>query len=235
MHGEAPDRASTLISYAVPAFAYLRLTTDTTVKAVIFEDVAALIGLVLAAAGVGLRQLTGQSAWDGLASMAVGVLLVVAAASLARTNLSLLIGQAARPQLQAGPARRSRIAARRGVRAGLRRLGDRSRRSSHRREGALRRRLLGCRHRARGRRSRAPPAGPISRRALRVPRSHALGQRPAIGRVSHRAAQTCGAGSHVVAAGAYLRYRLAGCVRHSTATTRRCWLPPQVVVGVGIR
>ena len=129
VHGEPPDPASTLISYAVLAFAflvegvsllrgrgqarraatavglspgaYLRVTTDTTVKAVIFEDVAALIGLVLAAAGVGLRQLTGQSAWDGLASMAVGVLLVVAAASLARTNLSLLIGQAARPQLQA--------------------------------------------------------------------------------------------------------------------------------------
>jgi len=124
VHGEPPDPASTLISYAVLAFAflvegvsllrgrgqarraatavglspgaYLRVTTDTTVKAVIFEDVAALIGLVLAAAGVGLRQLTGQSAWDGLASMAVGVLLVVAAASLARTNLSLLIGQAAR-------------------------------------------------------------------------------------------------------------------------------------------
>ncbi len=176
VHGEPPDPASTLISYAVLAFAFLvegvsllrgrgqarraatavglspgayqRVTTDTTVKAVIFEDVAALIGLVLAAAGVGLRQLTGQSAWDGLASMAVGVLLVVAAASLARTNLSLLIGQAARPQLQAGPARRSRIAARHGVRAGLRRRGDRSRLSSHRREGALRRRLLGCRHRA---------------------------------------------------------------------------------------
>jgi cation diffusion facilitator family transporter len=56
--------------------AYLRLTTDTTVKAVIFEDVAAMIGLVLAAAGVGLGQLTGEAAWDGLASVAVGVLLV---------------------------------------------------------------------------------------------------------------------------------------------------------------
>jgi cation diffusion facilitator family transporter len=129
MHGEAPNSEGALISAVVLAFAflvesislwrglgqarrvaataglspaaYLRLTTDTTVKAVVFEDIAALIGLVLAAAGVGLRQLTGQSIWDGLASVAVGVLLVVVAASLAQTNLSLLIGRAARPQLQA--------------------------------------------------------------------------------------------------------------------------------------
>lgn len=128
-HGEPPDPTGIMVSYVVLAFAflveslsllrglgqarraaaaagmspgeYVGLTTDTTVKAVIFEDVAALIGLALAAAGVGLRHLTGQSAWDGFASVAVGVLLVVVAASLARTNLSLLIGQTARPQLQA--------------------------------------------------------------------------------------------------------------------------------------
>jgi len=128
-HGEPPEPGGVLVSFAVLAFAflveavslsrglgqarraavalelspraYLRLTTDTTVKAVIFEDVAALIGLLLAATGVGLRQLTGQTVWDGLASVAVGVLLVLVAVSLARTNLSLLIGRAAGPQLQA--------------------------------------------------------------------------------------------------------------------------------------
>jgi cation diffusion facilitator family transporter len=128
-HGEPPETASMFVSYAVLAFAflveaislsrglgqarriaaaldlspraYVQLTTDTTVKAVIFEDAAALVGLVLAAAGVGLRQLTGQAAWDGLASMAVGALLVFVAASLARTNLSLLIGRTAGPNLQA--------------------------------------------------------------------------------------------------------------------------------------
>ncbi len=129
-HGEPPESTSVVVaSYAVLAFAfvmeaislsrglgharriaatlglspraYLQVTTDTTVKAVVFEDVAALIGLVLAATGLGLWHLTGQAAWDGLASIAVGVLLVFVAASLARANLSLLIGQTARPELQA--------------------------------------------------------------------------------------------------------------------------------------
>lgn len=130
VHGEPPESASVVVaSYVVLAFAfvveaislsrglgqarriaaaldlspraYLQVTTDTTVKAVVFEDVAALIGLVLAAAGLGLWHLTGQAVWDGLASMAVGVLLVFVATSLARANLSLLVGQTARPELQA--------------------------------------------------------------------------------------------------------------------------------------
>jgi len=129
IHGEPPEPGGALLAYAVLAFAfvvesgsllrgvrhvrrsaaavglaatpYLRLTTDTAVKAVVFEDVAALIGLALAGAGLGLRQVTGQPMWDGLASLAVGVLLVVVAGSLARTNLSLLIGRSASPALQA--------------------------------------------------------------------------------------------------------------------------------------
>ncbi|MFK3985581.1 cation diffusion facilitator family transporter [Micromonospora sp. NPDC050397] len=81
----------------------VRRTPDTTVKAVFFEDSAALIGLVLAAAGVGLSQLTGSPFWDGLASIMIGVLLLVVAVTLARSNLSLLLGRAA------GPATRAEI------------------------------------------------------------------------------------------------------------------------------
>jgi cation diffusion facilitator family transporter len=73
---------------------FLRLTSDTTVKAVYFEDSAALIGLVLAAAGIGLAQATGSEVWDGIASIAIGVLLLVVATVLARTNVSLLVGRA---------------------------------------------------------------------------------------------------------------------------------------------
>jgi cation diffusion facilitator family transporter len=73
---------------------FLQLTSDTTVKAVFFEDSAALIGLVLAAAGVGLSQLTGHELWDGLASIAIGILLFVVAVILARSNVSLLVGRA---------------------------------------------------------------------------------------------------------------------------------------------
>jgi cation diffusion facilitator family transporter len=72
---------------------YLRNTTDTTVKAVTFEDSAALVGLVLAALGLFLEQLTGDPLWDGIAAILIGVLLVLVAGSLARANISLLIGQ----------------------------------------------------------------------------------------------------------------------------------------------
>jgi cation diffusion facilitator family transporter len=79
---------------------YLRQTTNTPVKAVTFEDSAALVGLVLAALGVMLEQLTGNPLWDGLAAIAIGVLLVVVAVELARANVSLLIGQSASPAVE---------------------------------------------------------------------------------------------------------------------------------------
>jgi cation diffusion facilitator family transporter len=73
---------------------YLRLTSDTTVKAVALEDSAALVGILLAAGGLGLEQLTGRAVWDGVASVLIGLLLTVVAIVLGNANLSLLIGQA---------------------------------------------------------------------------------------------------------------------------------------------
>ena len=73
---------------------FLRLTPDTTVKAVYFEDAAALIGLLLAAAGIGLAQLTGSEMWDGISSIAIGILLLVVASVLAYSNVTLLVGRA---------------------------------------------------------------------------------------------------------------------------------------------
>jgi cation diffusion facilitator family transporter len=72
---------------------FLRLTPDTTVKAVYFEDSAALIGLILAALGLLLTQMTGDEIWDGLSSIAIGLLLFGVAAILARSNVSLLVGR----------------------------------------------------------------------------------------------------------------------------------------------
>ena len=46
---------------------HLRVTRDPTTKTVVFEDSAAVIGLGLAAAGLGLTELTGSVFWDGLA------------------------------------------------------------------------------------------------------------------------------------------------------------------------
>jgi cation diffusion facilitator family transporter len=79
---------------------YLKVTTDTTVKAVTFEDSAALVGLVLAALGLFLEQLTGDPIWDGVSAVAIGLLLIVVAASLSRANMSLLIGQSASPMIE---------------------------------------------------------------------------------------------------------------------------------------
>jgi len=66
---------------------------------VFFEDSAALVGLVLALAGIGLHQLTGSGFWDGLASLLIGLLLSGVAYILGRTNKGLLIGRQADPRL----------------------------------------------------------------------------------------------------------------------------------------
>ncbi|MEV8441447.1 cation diffusion facilitator family transporter [Actinosynnema sp. NPDC051121] len=79
--------------------AFLRVSDDPTVKTVFLEDSAALVGLVLAFGGLGLHQLTGSSVWDGVASLAIGVLLAFAAYTLASTNRGLLIGRQADPVL----------------------------------------------------------------------------------------------------------------------------------------
>ncbi|AGL18572.1 cation diffusion facilitator family transporter [Actinoplanes sp. N902-109] len=80
--------------WGISPFRFLRLTSDTTVKAVYFEDSAALVGLVLAALGILGSQLTGDELWDGLASILIGLLLLVVAFILARSNMSLLVGRA---------------------------------------------------------------------------------------------------------------------------------------------
>ncbi|RLP84315.1 cation diffusion facilitator family transporter [Micromonospora sp. BL4] len=78
----------------------LRRTPNTTIMAVFLEDSAALVGLGLAGAGLGLAELTGDPVWDGIASVAIGVLLLVVATILARNNLALLVGRSAREPVQ---------------------------------------------------------------------------------------------------------------------------------------
>lgn len=81
-------------------FEHVKTSPDTTVKAALFEDTAAVIGLALAAAGLLLEQLTGSPVFDGIASMAIGVLLIVVAVRLGMDSRQLLIGRAADPKLQ---------------------------------------------------------------------------------------------------------------------------------------
>lgn len=88
--------------YDVHPVRLMRVTSDTALKAVLFEDAAALAGLVIAAAGLLGSQLTGSALWDGAASVANGLLLLVVALMLIRSNLSLLIGQAAPQGIESG-------------------------------------------------------------------------------------------------------------------------------------
>ncbi|MEF9883064.1 cation diffusion facilitator family transporter [Streptomyces sp. P9-A4] len=76
-----------------PFARYLRLMPDTTVKAVVMEDSAALAGLMLAAGGLLGVQITGSGVWDGVASILIGCLLVYVAWVLGRSNAELLIGR----------------------------------------------------------------------------------------------------------------------------------------------
>jgi cation diffusion facilitator family transporter len=77
---------------------YLRASRDPTTKTVLFEDSAAVVGVVLAFAGVALHQATGNQVYDGLASIAIAVLLATVAFALGRDTRDLLIGEAATPE-----------------------------------------------------------------------------------------------------------------------------------------
>jgi cation diffusion facilitator family transporter len=81
--------------HRLPLRRYLRLTDDPAPRSVLLEDFSAVIGILLAAAGVGLHQLTGSAVFDGLASIAIGLLLTVVAFLLAQTVKGLLIGRQA--------------------------------------------------------------------------------------------------------------------------------------------
>ncbi|MFF2858516.1 cation diffusion facilitator family transporter [Streptomyces rubiginosohelvolus] len=86
----------------VPDTYYLRHTPDTAVKAVVMEDSAALIGLLLAAGGLLGGQLSGSGVWDGIASCLIGLLLVYVAWVLGRSNAQLLIGRPLPPAVRSG-------------------------------------------------------------------------------------------------------------------------------------
>lgn len=66
---------------------------------VLFEDSAAMLGLLIAAAGVWASHATGDARIDGYASMAIGVLLAAVAVLLAREAKGLLIGESADAEL----------------------------------------------------------------------------------------------------------------------------------------
>jgi cation diffusion facilitator family transporter len=80
---------------------FIRETKTPELPVVLLEDSAALIGLLLALLGVSLTVATGKPAYDALGTVAIGALLVTVACILAVEMHSLLIGEAASPDMVA--------------------------------------------------------------------------------------------------------------------------------------
>jgi cation diffusion facilitator family transporter len=81
-----------------PVGRYVRASRDPTTKTVVFEDSAAVAGVVIAAAGVALHQITGHAAFDAAGAILIGCLLAAVAVGLWRDTRGLLIGEAALPE-----------------------------------------------------------------------------------------------------------------------------------------
>ena len=74
---------------------------DPGVFAVLYENVAAILGLTIAALGTALGYYLHEPRIDGAASVVIGLVLIGVAVALARETKGLLIGEAADPALQA--------------------------------------------------------------------------------------------------------------------------------------
>ncbi len=78
-----------------PLVRYVRESRDPTVKVVLAEDSAAVAGVLVALTGLALVQVTHNRAWDAIASIAIGGILVLVAYAIGRDAKQLLIGEAA--------------------------------------------------------------------------------------------------------------------------------------------
>jgi divalent metal cation (Fe/Co/Zn/Cd) transporter len=82
-----------------PFYQYLKDTTDSDLVVVFGENSAAVLGLAFAIAALLLAAATGDGRWDGIGSAAIGVVLVGVAIFLATEVSSLLLGEAADPEI----------------------------------------------------------------------------------------------------------------------------------------
>ena len=74
---------------------FIRRSRNPELPVVLLEDTGALIGLIFALIGVGLSVLTDNAVWDGVGTVAIGLLLGVIAVILMIEMGSLLIGEGA--------------------------------------------------------------------------------------------------------------------------------------------
>jgi cation diffusion facilitator family transporter len=79
----------------------VRQSKDPTIFTVLFEDTAAMLGLLVALAGIWLSQVLDMPVLDGIASLTIGALLAGTAAFLAWECQSLLTGEGVAPEVKA--------------------------------------------------------------------------------------------------------------------------------------
>lgn len=80
--------------------AAIQRSKDPTVFSVLFEDSAALLGLIIASIGITASTLTHNPVYDGIASIGIAVVLALTAVFLARECKGLLLGEQALPEVQ---------------------------------------------------------------------------------------------------------------------------------------
>jgi cation diffusion facilitator family transporter len=84
---------------------WLRHTRNAEIVVVLGEDIAAIVGLVIALGFVTLTYITGNPVYDAIGSIVIGVILIVVAIFVAIRVQSLLVGKSAEPDLQASITR----------------------------------------------------------------------------------------------------------------------------------
>lgn len=89
LHESAPFRKG------ISILEFVRRAKAPELPVVLLEDIAALVGLILALFGVSVAVITGDGIWDGIGTVAIGVLLIVVAVLLGFETKSLLIGEGA--------------------------------------------------------------------------------------------------------------------------------------------
>jgi cation diffusion facilitator family transporter len=79
---------------------FIRRSKSPELPVIVLEDLGALVGLILALLGVTMAVITGDGVWDGIGTLAIGVLLAIIAVILAVETKSLLIGEGAGVEIE---------------------------------------------------------------------------------------------------------------------------------------
>ncbi|HYD78998.1 MAG TPA: cation diffusion facilitator family transporter [Paucimonas sp.] len=89
------------IAQGKPFLRWFRETRQSELMVVAGEDIAALVGLVIAFFAVAIAAATGNPAWDAVGSIAVGVLLMLIAVAVTREVKAMITGESADPEIHA--------------------------------------------------------------------------------------------------------------------------------------